>query len=73
MADERYGVETPYDRPSSMPPSSTGYEPQWAATEGVLGKRLLAYLVDLVIIFGLLLLLGLVIAVLGVITLGLAL
>jgi len=42
------------------------------STEGVLGLRFFAYLIDLMIIFGLAALLGLVIGVLGVVTLGLA-
>lgn len=71
MANERYGVETPFNRPSSMPPGA-GYGPPATATEGVLGKRFLAYLVDLIIVFGLMLVLGLAIAVLGVLTFGLA-
>ena len=43
-----------------------------AATRGVLSRRLLAYLVDLVMIFGFTILLGLLIGVLGVVTFGAA-
>lgn len=41
------------------------------ATDGVLGRRLVAYLIDIVIIAGFVLLLGFAILVLGVFTLGL--
>ena len=41
------------------------------ATDGVLGRRLVAYLIDIVIIAGFVLLLGFAILVLGVVTLGL--
>ena len=70
MTNGPYRVDTPFSRPASIPPS-TGLDPR-DATEGVLGKRALAYLVDLVIVFGLMLLVGLAIAVLGIVTFGLA-
>ena len=41
-------------------------------TEGVLGRRFVAYALDLMIVFGLTMLLGLLVLVLGVITFGLA-
>lgn len=47
-----------------------GIDPRYV--DGVLGRRLGAYLVDLVIIFGLMLLIGFAILILGVITFGLA-
>jgi uncharacterized RDD family membrane protein YckC len=42
------------------------------ATDGVLGRRLVAYLIDIVMIAGFVLLLGFAILVLGVVTFGLA-
>lgn len=59
----------PDSRPSAMPPAA------WAQpadlTEGVLGRRLLGYLVDLVMILLLAALLWVAIAIIGVITFGL--
>jgi uncharacterized RDD family membrane protein YckC len=41
-------------------------------TEGVLGRRFLAYLVDILVIFGLTLVVGFAVLILGVVTFGLA-
>lgn len=55
-----------------------GYGPSYgpgslpvAATDGVLGRRFFAYLVDIVMIFGLILILGFAITLLGLVTFGL--
>ena len=69
MADERLGYRTP---PTGMP--DYGVERRYGVvpTEGVLGRRLMAYLVDFLVICGLMLLFGFAIAILGIITFGLA-
>ncbi|HEX2556203.1 MAG TPA: RDD family protein [Microvirga sp.] len=58
-----------YNNPTYRPPHGL-IDPR--ATEGVLGRRLMGYLVDLVVIMILTALLSVVIGVLGVITFGLA-
>ncbi|HEX8164355.1 MAG TPA: RDD family protein [Beijerinckiaceae bacterium] len=66
MANGPYGAP-PYGRPNSMPPAGG-----WGAyaTEGVLGRRLFGYLVDLVMIALLIGLLSVFIAIFGLFTLG---
>jgi uncharacterized RDD family membrane protein YckC len=59
----------PYARPSSIPPGG-GLAPVGFPTEGVLSRRLIGYLIDLVMIFLLAALLWVAIAVIGVITFG---
>lgn len=49
-----------------------GFGPALARTDGVLTRRLLAYGIDLVVIFGLSLLFGLLIGIAGILTLGAA-
>jgi uncharacterized RDD family membrane protein YckC len=68
MADGSYRFDTPFNRPTSMPPAG-GWDIQ-SATEGALGKRLLAYLVDLVMIALLAVVLWVAIAIVGIITFG---
>src|SRR5918911_1850789 len=70
MANGPYRFDTPFTRPASMPPD-TGYDLR-SATDGVLGKRFFAYLVDLLMICLLMLFLSVVIAILGIVTFGLA-
>ncbi len=64
-------TETPFDRTG---PAFPGYAHAGAvaSTEGVLGRRFFAYLIDILIVFALMAILGLVIGILGVVTLGLA-
>jgi uncharacterized RDD family membrane protein YckC len=69
MANGPYRAD-PNARPSSMPPH-TGWEPESYPTEGVLGRRLVGYLIDLVMILLLAALLWIAIAVIGLITFGL--
>lgn len=68
-ADPR--TDAPFSRtgPSAL---DRGGVPGAPSTEGVLGLRFFAYLIDILIVFGLMAVLGLVIGVLGVVTLGLA-
>jgi uncharacterized RDD family membrane protein YckC len=70
MANGPYRFDTPSTRPASMPPTG-GFDVR-EATDGVLGKRLFAYLVDLVIICLLMAFLAFVIGILGIVTFGLA-
>jgi uncharacterized RDD family membrane protein YckC len=52
--------------------SQTGNAYVGAPTEGVLGRRFFAYFIDLIMIFGLVLIFGFFIGILGIVTLGLA-
>jgi uncharacterized RDD family membrane protein YckC len=70
MANGPYRFDTPSTRPASMPPTG-GFDLR-EATDGVLGKRLFAYLVDLVMICLLMAFLAFVIGILGIVTFGLA-
>jgi uncharacterized RDD family membrane protein YckC len=70
MANGPYRFDTPSTRPASMPPTG-GFDLR-EATDGVLGKRLFAYLLDLVMICLLMALLAFVIGILGIVTFGLA-
>lgn len=65
MTGQRGGFDTPGAAPWGALP---GIDPR--ETEGVLGRRLGAYLVDLMIIGGLMLLIGFAILILGFITFG---
>jgi uncharacterized RDD family membrane protein YckC len=70
MANGPYRFDTSFARPASMPPDA-GFDLR-SATDGVLGKRFFAYLIDLVIICLLMAVLAFVIAILGIVTFGLA-
>lgn len=61
-----------YDRPAMPGASAAGYGPPLAlATEGVLARRLVAYLLDIVFIFLFCALLAVIISIVGLLTLGL--
>jgi uncharacterized RDD family membrane protein YckC len=66
MANGPYGA--PYGRPGSLPPA--GWDPS-QATEGVLGRRMFGYLVDLLMIGLLAVLLSILISFVGLLTFGL--
>jgi uncharacterized RDD family membrane protein YckC len=70
MQNQGPRVDTPFDRPAQATPNA-GWATVPAATEGVLGRRFFAYLIDLVMIFILMAILWVVIGILGILTLGL--
>ena len=68
MPIEQTRSPLPYGRPSEAPYPA----PLDRQTDGVLGRRFFAYLIDLLVVLGLTLLLGFAIVILGFLTLGLA-
>jgi uncharacterized RDD family membrane protein YckC len=62
----------PFDRTGPyVAPTGSGAGMVMSATEGVLGRRFFAYLIDLLIILALMAVLSIIIGVLGILTLGL--
>ena len=68
MPIEQTRSPLPYQRPSEAPRPAT----LDGRTDGVLGRRFFAYLLDLLVVLGLTLVLGFAIVILGFLTLGLA-
>jgi uncharacterized RDD family membrane protein YckC len=65
MAEQTSYRQPPFGAPS---PGEVPYAPGATRTDGVLGRRFFAYLIDILIVFGLVTLLAIVIFILGIVT-----